>query len=211
MRDASTYPVTFPYGATSPPYGTASMPYHRGDDRAMPTGTPVIVNGVTIGLSGSTGASTGPHLHIGQFVGGQDKNPLGQGFTLDNATVTEIGSDATNGNFVRVHGSGVDWVYLHLSNNKLVKVGDKLQGGNMQPYTYNEDEFYIAWKLAFDRDPSQEEAANPKYRDPKFLNATAWNNGGKERFDAIKKGEYGPTNFTNAGEVDGKPVFRQKS
>ena len=50
------------------------------------------------------------------------------------------------------------------------------------PYTYNDDEFYTAWRLEFDREPTQEEASNPAYRDPKTLSQTAWNNGGRERY-----------------------------
>lgn len=134
MSDASTYPVTFPYGATSYPYGTAQYPYHRGEDRYMPIGTPVIVNGVQIGLSGQTGFVTGPHLHIGRFVNGSDTNPSGGGFNLAvPATITDFGYDATNGNYVGIRDAlGTRWVYLHL-NSSNVSVGQILQGGTMPP------------------------------------------------------------------------------
>lgn len=131
MSQASDYPITFGYGATDPPYGTVDLPYHRGEDRAMPIGTPVIVNGVTIGQSGSTGFSTGSHLHIGRFIGGKDTPPNGQGFQFNNAVVTEINEDATNGKYVRIQADGASWVYLHMSNNQLVKVGQALEGDNM--------------------------------------------------------------------------------
>lgn len=117
MKDASQYPVTFAYGATDGtyygPHGSIG-PYHRGDDRAMPEGTPVLVNGIQVGIAGHTGAASGPHLHIGRFVGGKDTDPHGQGFTFPSATVTQIGSDSVNGNFVRVSAAGASWVYLHL-------------------------------------------------------------------------------------------------
>jgi len=114
MSDVSQYPVTFGYGDTSPPYGTPSMPFHRGEDRACPSGTPVIVNGVQIGLSGSTGWSTGPHLHIGRFAGGST-NPNGGGFSFGDAVVTQVKEDNINGKYVRVQADGASWVYLHLS------------------------------------------------------------------------------------------------
>lgn len=151
-KDASQYKVTFPYGATSPPYGTAALPYHRGDDRAMPVGTPVLVNGVQIGLSGSSGLSTGPHLHIGRWVGGKDTNPHGLGFTVTGATVTQVSSDNENGNFVRIaDADGSSWVYLHLSEQD-VKVGQKLQGGAqpMSKDALTREEIAGIYQLAFD-------------------------------------------------------------
>jgi len=135
MATAQDYPVTFPYGAKSAPYGTSALPYHRGEDRYMPSGTPILVNGVQIGLSGATGFVTGAHLHIGRWVGGRDTNPGGGGFYFNNAVVTEVGQDATNGKFVRVQGDGASWVYLHMSQptasvNQVLKPTTN-QGGSM--------------------------------------------------------------------------------
>lgn len=132
MKTAKDYKVTFPYGATDGTYygvTARSKPtyigsYHRGDDRAMPQGTPVVVNGVQIGLSGQTGAADGPHLHVGRFVNSLDTNPQG-GFSFKNAVVTEIGEDDVNGKYVRVQADGASWVYLHLSK-QTAKVGQKL-------------------------------------------------------------------------------------
>lgn len=128
----SDYSISFPYGATDGVYyytPTAAKPktskwianYHRGDDRVMPIGTPVVVNGVVIGLSGNTGASSAPHLHIGRFINGVVQNPGSGGFSLPNATVFDTGYDATNGNYVRIMSQGALWVYLHFSKVSVAK------------------------------------------------------------------------------------------
>lgn len=123
MAQASDYPVTFAYGATDGVYyGPAAVgkptyigPYHRGDDRAMPSSTPIVVNGVQIGLSGMTGAASGPHLHTGKWSGGTDLNPEGRGFNFSSAVVHSTGYDSVNGNYVRISAEGYLWVYLHMS------------------------------------------------------------------------------------------------
>lgn len=132
---ARDYPVTFPYGAKDGywygPNGKAGA-YHRGDDRAMPSGTPVIVNGTVIGLSGNTGMSGGPHLHLGKYVNGADVNPNEQGFDLVNPKVIATGYDQYNGNYVKLQDASAVWVYLHLSKIN-VSVGQVLQGDDMIP------------------------------------------------------------------------------
>lgn len=140
MADASQYPVTLGYKATTPPYGTALRPYHKGIDYGCPAGTPVVVNGVQIGLSGATGFVTGAHLHVGRFVNGADTNPAG-GFKFNSAVVTEIGYDINNGNFVRLQADGASWVYCHLNSTNVTK-GQVLKGEPM----VNRGDIINMWK-----------------------------------------------------------------
>lgn len=155
--NAQDYPVTLGYKATTAPYGTAARPYHRGIDYGCPIGTPVVVNGVTIGLSGATGFVTGAHLHVGRWVNGADTNPAG-GFNFDSAIVTEIHTDPNNenGKFVRVQADGASWVYLHLSEIK-VTVGQELKGGDMSKDSLTREEIAGIYQLAFDNDEYPEE------------------------------------------------------
>lgn len=124
-----SYPVTTPFGQV--PGYPLNGGFHNGIDYGYPMGTPVVVNGVTIGISNNTGASTGPHLHVGKWVGGKAVDPgVGNGFSFNSAVVYDTGSDATNGNFVRVQGDGALWNYLHLEKT-LVTKGQVLKGGTM--------------------------------------------------------------------------------
>lgn len=126
MKTAAEYPVSFPYGATTAPYSAAHP--HQGQDRAMPTGTPVVVNGVTIGLSGTTGKSTGPHLHVQKVQKNQVVNPNGGGFDLPTPiAVYDVGNRSDIGNYVRIKdASGAGWSYFHLSQ---INVGKGILGG----------------------------------------------------------------------------------
>lgn len=129
------FPITTSYGwvkgyplhldpVNHPGYG-----FHQGIDYGCPSGTPVIINGVTIGLSGSTGYSSGPHCHVGKWSGGQVLDPgVGNGFSFQSAIVTQVDEDNSDGKFVRVQGDGFSWVYCHLSDNSKVKVGQILKG-----------------------------------------------------------------------------------
>lgn len=127
--------------------------FHNGIDYGCPTGTEITVNGVVIGISGATGAVTGPHVHVGHWNGGTVL-PIGpqDGKNVNGAKVTQVSEDSTNGKFVRVgDADGSSWVYLHMSDNSKVSVGQVLQGGNMpDDYYLNEGDlinYYSIFKL----------------------------------------------------------------
>jgi murein DD-endopeptidase MepM/ murein hydrolase activator NlpD len=183
---AQDYPITTPYGQV--PGYPLNNGFHNGKDYGCPTGTPVVVNGVTIGLSGATGYVSGAHLHVGRWMGGKSTNFIG-GVNFDNAVVTEVGSDATNGKFVRIQADGASWVYLHLSE-QLVKVGQELKGDSNMPITV--DNLYSLIRGLTRREPTQEEVTNKAYlEDPNLAIETFWNNGGKQSYENKDK-EYKP-------------------
>lgn len=146
----NNFPITTPYGQV--PGYPLNNGFHQGIDYGCPVGTPVIVNGVTIGLSGNTGYSSGLHCHVGKWLGGVVQNPGNGGFSFTSAVVTEINQDATNGKYVRVQGDGYSWVYLHLSDNSLVKVGQVLEGEVMDTTGVT-----LGFQVAFNRGPAQSE------------------------------------------------------
>lgn len=129
---ASEYKVTFPYGATTTPY-SPSHP-HSGEDRKMPIGTPVDVGDAIIGLSGNTGKSTGPHLHIQKYKGGY-QNPQGKGLANTiafPAVVSEVGENSEIGKYIRLMDKSlIRWSYFHLSRVGVVKGSIINTGGDM--------------------------------------------------------------------------------
>jgi hypothetical protein len=98
--------------------------YHRGNDRPTPTGTPVVISGVTIGLTGATGLASGPHLHTQACTAGSnyanDIDPAP--FEFKNGTVVNAGWHSQFGNRIVIRTNGVDLTYAHLSKIN-VKVG----------------------------------------------------------------------------------------
>lgn len=146
MKDLSQYGISFPYGATSAPY-SPSRP-HRGDDRAAPLGTPVIVAGTQIGLVGSTGASTGNHCHTQEWNGsvGNVRKPQN---TFKGGVVKAATQSSDFGNYVTIQTSdGWNDTYAHLS--KITCSVGQVIGGDM-PAT--KEELQVEYALAFPNQP----------------------------------------------------------
>lgn len=137
MKDASQYPITFGYKAQDGywygPNGKVGK-YHRGNDRPCPTGTPIIISGVTIGETGATGIVSGPHLHTQACTAGSnyaddfDPSP----FEFKNGTVVVAGWHSQFGNRIVIRVGGVDITYAHLSKIN-VQVGQVIGGSEVIP------------------------------------------------------------------------------
>ena len=147
---AKDYPVTFPYGATTAPYSPAHP--HTGEDRKMPLGTAIEVNGVQVGIAGTTGQSTGVHTHTQRVFNGLVVHPQGGGFEVPQPTiVTETGYKKDSiGFYVRYRdGNGFIWSIFHMDKPAGVHVGQQLIKGepmfnegdrvNLNVYFYGKD------------------------------------------------------------------------
>lgn len=183
MKDASTYPVTFPYGATSSPYSVAHP--HRGDDRPTPSGTPVVISGVTIGLTGATGNVTGPHLHVQEWQSDVADTRKPQN-AFKPGTVIQTSSSSDFGNYITIKtADGWNDSYCHLSKIN-VTVGQVI-GGDMPITSDQLDKLVKGMTL---RDTSHDELNDPNYHnDPGLAIDTFWENGGKQNYTAAQNGQ----------------------
>lgn len=143
---AHQYPVTFAYKAQDGyyygPNGIAGK-YHRGNDRPTPTGTPIVISGITIGLTGATGIVSGPHLHTQACTAGSNyANDLDPSIAeFKNGTVVKAGYHSQFGNHIVIRVGGVDITYAHLSKIN-VQVGQVIG----EPMIQDADNEYGRWR-----------------------------------------------------------------
>ncbi len=193
MKDASQYPIKLGFGATSYPYSPTNP--HQGIDRGCEVGTPVVVSGVTIGLSGNTGYSLGPHLHYALFREGKQPNGIydskqnrtyfnpTDAFTIT-GTVIFAQNNSTAGNEVIIHAdNGNFYRYLHLSEIKVTK--GQVIGMTDKAIKY-------AFKAMVDREPTSGDYEYWRVRTPEQLNETLYNS--KEN-DAMRKAYRSPQEY----------------
>ena len=130
-KQARYYGVTLGYKATAMPwYGPGGIigPFHHGIDYGAPKGSTVVLSGQTIGLSGNTGATSGPHLHVDRRpIGSSVSNryafkPPGKWWQIQ-GKVVKAGYSGTAGNVIAIQYEGDEYRFLHLSKIN-VKVGD---------------------------------------------------------------------------------------
>ena len=122
-RQARTYPVTLGFRAIYMPYygpGGSIGPFHHGIDYGSPTGAEVVLNGARIALTGNSGATTGPHLHVDRRKIGA---PINNRWSFkDPGRWWEIGGEVvfagysgSAGYVVAVQYEGDEYRFLHLS------------------------------------------------------------------------------------------------
>jgi murein DD-endopeptidase MepM/ murein hydrolase activator NlpD len=127
------YPISFPYGVTTDPY-SPSHP-HRGDDRAAPVNTPIVVEGAIIGYVGMTGFADGYHCHNQEWQGTKTnvrkpQNAFKGGVVIEVDSIGNTG-DGSWGKYVTVkNADGWNSSYCHM-NKTNAKVGQVLKGGDM--------------------------------------------------------------------------------
>lgn len=158
VKTAKDYPVTFPYGATNPigkwPDGRTKYQYygpksqtidyiadkHRASDRSMKVGVKVVIGNTTIGLSGNTGASGGPHLHTqaGTDPAVQNTiNPTPYEFKAGTVTAIRLTDTGDWGKYVTLKVGSKYITYAHLSSVN-VKVGQVIKGEEKNMLTNEE-------------------------------------------------------------------------
>jgi hypothetical protein len=126
------YRLSLPYGSTEPPYGTTDFPVHRGDDYACPENTPLVVSGVEIGRSGSTGMADGPHCHVQEWNGNVYNTRKPQN-AFKPGVVVHVSKDPSQqwGMYITVRNEdGWNTTYCHLSK-VTARDGDILKGEDM--------------------------------------------------------------------------------
>lgn len=108
------YPIYFPYNAISAPY-SPSRP-HKGNDYALQQGDPIIIKGTKIGLTGQTGWTDGPHVHVQAGRDEWAQSPINPSpYVGKPGTVVKTGYGDQWGNYVCIRVGDVNVFYCHMS------------------------------------------------------------------------------------------------
>jgi len=128
---AQDYAVKHPYGATYSPWSKNEP--HGGNDRSTPRGTEVKIGTTVIGNTGSTGLSSGYHIHTqaGHDAMAQSTiNPTGHEFQPGIVTFVRNIDQGAWGKVVIIRNAstGVHVAYAHLDDVKVL-VGQIIKEG----------------------------------------------------------------------------------
>jgi len=157
---AQDYPITpgYDFGSTKHPYSTQKP--HKGRDRPCPIGTPIVIGGTTIGLTGESGYTIGAHLHVQEWNGNYatvraPQNEFKPGVVI--GVYPKSAGDGTFGKFIDIR-SDDGWVdsYCHLSQIN-VQVGQRV--GEEMANMVDRGGVDTVFKLALDRAPTEAEYA----------------------------------------------------
>jgi hypothetical protein len=189
MQELSAYPISFPYGVTTAPY-TVSHP-HRGDDRAAPLNTPIIIKGVTIGFVGMTGFATGYHCHNQEWQGSKTnvrkpQNAFKGGTVIEVDAVGNTG-DGSFGKYVTLRNDdGWNTSYCHMNSvNATVGQIIKQEEGVVVDMPITPTQVDKVIKMGLHRPATDAELNNPdKQTNPGLLIDQVWASGGEQEYNA---------------------------
>lgn len=128
--NALDYPISLGFGEYGAAGYTQSRP-HKGNDYSAGRFVPVLVVGVQIGLTGSTGNVTGPHVHVQAGRDEWAQNPINPTPYVGKAgIVVKTGRADQWGNYVCIRVGDVNVFYCHLDSIN-VKVGQVIKERKM--------------------------------------------------------------------------------
>jgi hypothetical protein len=182
MATATDYGVTFGYKAQDGywygPNGRVGR-YHRGNDRPTPTGIPIVIGNVTIGLTGATGLVSGPHLHTQAMIPGTNTDVDPAPYEFKYGTVVSAGWHSQFGNYVTMRVSGIDITYAHLSQIN-VTVGQEIGVSEMA----DRNQANAIYKAVLFRDGDEAGLQNYTGKDANFIIADMLNSQERRNLEA---------------------------
>lgn len=180
---AQDYPIGMHYGSTDAPYSNKSP--HRGDDYLVPNRTELFIGDILAGLTGSTGYTTGPHLHVQEwFVDVANTRKPQHAFEGGTVVAANNNPDQQWGKHITTQNAdGWNTTYAHLSEVN-VKVGQVI-GGEMVTNESLED----AMAIGLDRPPFDAERTDwvGKITDAQLTKTIRNSDEFKQRMDGLRK------------------------